>query len=137
MIRHTIQRFNANSVAKTMVVVAPRILLAQQLCDDFLGQIDNVDVLHVHSGKGQHLNTTKINEINNWYHNSIKNQIIFTTYHSLHKLMDSEIEVDTIYFDEAHNSTTKSFSLLQITSLATHLSVISLQQHLNITIEVR
>ena len=34
MIRHAIQRFNVNSVAKTMVVVAPRILLAQQLCDD-------------------------------------------------------------------------------------------------------
>ena len=115
MIRHAIQRFNVNSVAKTMVVVAPRILLAQQLCDDFLGQnLDGnynvgIDVLHVHSGKGKHLNTTKINEINNWYHNSIKHQIIFTTYHSLHKLMDSEIEVDTIYFDEAHNSTTKSF----------------------------
>ena len=35
---------------QTIVVVAPRILLAQQLSSDFLKIIDNARVLHVHSG---------------------------------------------------------------------------------------
>ena len=39
---------------KTVVVVAPRILLANQLSNDFLEHIDNVDVLHVHSGETSH-----------------------------------------------------------------------------------
>ena len=40
---------------KTIVVVAPRILLAQQLCEDFLTHLDKpVKVLHVHSGESKH-----------------------------------------------------------------------------------
>ena len=97
-------------VAQTIVVVAPRILLAQQLCEEFLEQIDNVDVLHVHSGETHHNSTTNTKLIEEFYHNSIRNLIIFTTYHSLHKIQESlDIEVDTIYFDEAHNSTAKNF----------------------------
>ena len=34
---------------RNFVVVAPRILLAQQLCEEFLEQINNVNVLHVYS----------------------------------------------------------------------------------------
>ncbi len=102
--------FNLNSVPKTIVVVAPRILLAEQLSSEFLEQIDNVDVMHVHSGETPHYSTTKTEEIEEWYHNSIKNILIFTTYHSLHRISDSrEIEVDTIYFDEAHNSVQRNF----------------------------
>ena len=41
--------------------------------------------------------------------NSVSNQIIFTTYHSLHRVQESDIHVDTIYFDEAHNSVQKNF----------------------------
>ena len=41
--------FNLNSVPKTIVVVAPRILLAEQLSSEFLEEIDDVDVMHVHS----------------------------------------------------------------------------------------
>ena len=97
-------------VSQTIVVVAPRILLAQQLCEEFLEQIDNVDVLHVHSGETHHNSTTNTKLIEEFYHNSIRNLIIFTTYHSLHKIQESlDIEVDTIYFDEAHNSTAKNF----------------------------
>ena len=33
----------------------------------------------------------------------------FTTYHSLHKIVESGIHIDSIYFDEAHNSTSKQF----------------------------
>ena len=110
MIKDAEHEFTKNSVSKTIVVVAPRILLAQQLCEDFLEIIDNVDVLHIHSGETHHKSTTKTKEIEEWYHNSIKNLLIFTTYHSLHKITESpDIEVDTIYFDEAHNSVQKHF----------------------------
>ena len=110
MIEDAKYQFTKNSVSKTIVVVAPRILLAQQLCEDFLELIDDVDVLHVHSGETHHTSTTKTKEIEEWYHNSIKNQLIFTTYHSLHRIADSlDIEVDTIYFDEAHNAIQKNF----------------------------
>ena len=108
--------FNLNSVPKTIVVVAPRILLAEQLSSEFLEQnLDGnynvgIDVLHVHSGETSHYSTTKTEEIEEWYHNSVKNILIFTTYHSLHRISDSrEIEIDSIYFDEAHNSVQKNF----------------------------
>ena len=102
-------QFTENNISKTIVVVAPRILLAQQLCEDFLELIDNVDVLHVHSGETHHTSTTKIDLIRQWVGDNVGNKIIFTTYHSLHKLMYSDVFVDTIYFDEAHNSVQKNF----------------------------
>ena len=36
-------------------------------------------------------------------------RIIFTTYNSLQRVVDSGIRVDTIYFDEAHNSVKRNF----------------------------
>ena len=102
-------QFTENNISRTIVVVAPRILLAQQLCEDFLELIDNVDVLHVHSGETHHTSTTKIDLIRQWVGDNVGNKIIFTTYHSLHKLMYSDVFVDTIYFDEAHNSVQKNF----------------------------
>ena len=104
MIQDTINQFQS-SIPKTIVVVAPRILLSQQLCDDFMSHID-ADVLHVHSGKSSYLNTTKPEEIIQWVDDSVKHRIIFTTYHSLHRIVT---DVDTIYFDEAHNSVARSF----------------------------
>jgi len=66
-------------------------------------------VIHVHSGETHHNSTTKTDQLEYWYHNSTENILIFTTYHSLHKIQESDIEVDTIYFDEAHNSVQKNF----------------------------
>ena len=107
-IKDAMRRFESDF--KTIVVVAPRILLAQQLSAEFLEFINDVDVAHVHSGETHHFNTTKTDELENWYHNSVKNILIFTTYHSLHKIQESlDIEVDTIYFDEAHNAIQKNF----------------------------
>ena len=109
MINDAEQRFRSTSV-RAIVVVAPRILLANQLSAEFLEHITDVDVAHVHSGETHHFSTTKTDELENWYHNSVKNILIFTTYHSLHKIQESlDIEVDTIYFDEAHNSVQKNF----------------------------
>ena len=58
-------------IPQTIVVVAPRILLAQQLCEEFLEQIDNVEVLHVHSGETNYKTTTNPKEIQEWYHNTV------------------------------------------------------------------
>ena len=96
---------------RTFVVVAPRILLTQQLCEEFLEQITGVNVLHVHSGETHHTSTTKPEKIKTFCIYPLHlHTIIFTTYHSLHKIQESlDIEIDTIYFDEAHNSTAKNF----------------------------
>jgi superfamily II DNA or RNA helicase len=101
-----------SSNPKTIVVVAPRILLANQLCSEFLELIDDVNVMHVHSGETKHFSTTKVKDIQT--HNAIctvaeEHELIFTTYHSLHRIVESGIKVDTIYFDEAHNSVQRNF----------------------------
>jgi len=93
----------------TIVVVAPRILLAEQLSSEFLEQIDNVSVMHVHSGETSHYSSTKIEDIYFWHKGTQGNKIIFTTYHSLDRVKESTIDVDTIYFDEAHNSVQRNF----------------------------
>jgi len=103
------KRFTNNNRNKTIVVVAPRILLANQLSTEFLSEVSDVDVLHVHSGETHHDSTTKADNILWWTLTSKRNRIIFTTYHSLHRVTDSNVNIDTIYFDEAHNGTGKSF----------------------------
>ena len=95
---------------KTIVVVAPRILLAQQLSSEFLEFVTNAAVLHVHSGETHHDSTTNSEVIREWITSNWKeHRIIFTTYHSLHRIQEADIDVDTIYFDEAHNSVQKHF----------------------------
>ena len=98
----------------TIVVVAPRILLAEQLCSEFLEVIDttHTHIMHVHSGETSHFSTTKAEKINlfvNTARTAGENVVIFTTYHSLHRLVEADIEVNTIYFDEAHNSVQRNF----------------------------
>jgi predicted helicase len=94
---------------KTIVVVAPRILLAEQLSSEFLEFITNASVLHVHSGETHHQSTTKPSEIYNWVSQVTGNKLIFTTYNSLQRLQQADIHADTIYFDEAHNSVQRHF----------------------------
>ena len=98
----------------TTVVVAPRILLAEQLCSEFLEVITSTytHVMHVHSGETHHFSTTnseKIHVFANTARNMGEDCIIFTTYHSLHRVVDADIEVNTIYFDESHNSVQRNF----------------------------
>ena len=93
----------------TIVVVAPRILLAEQLCKEFLEIIDNAAVYHVHSGETEHFSSTKPALIANWHRQAYRNQLFFTTYNSLHRIQEAGIRVDTIYFDEAHNSVKRNF----------------------------
>ena len=100
---------------KTIVIVAPRILLAHQLCEEFddnilVNPMLQYQILHVHSGDTHHESTTDSDAIKQWSKDNYRyNKLIFTTYHSLHRIQEAEIDVDTIYFDEAHNSVQKNF----------------------------
>ena len=114
MIVDTQRRHDAIKNGITTVVVAPRILLAEQLCSEFLEVVDtaNTHIMHVHSGETQHFSTTKADKIHMFAsvaRTAGENVIIFTTYHSLHRVMEADVEVNTIYFDEAHNSVQRNF----------------------------
>jgi len=114
MIVDTQRRHNVINNGTTTVVVAPRILLAEQLCSEFMEIVDTAytHVMHVHSGETHYFSTTKSEKIalfNNVARTAGENVIIFTTYHSLHRVVDADIEVNTIYFDEAHNSVQRHF----------------------------
>ena len=103
-----VRQFQSN-ISKTIVVVSPRILLAEQLSSEYLEFITNANVLHIHSGETRHFSTTKPNVIRNWYEQAQGHKLIFTTYNSLQQLQRAEITVDTIYMDEAHNSIQRHF----------------------------
>ena len=118
MIVDTQRRLDSTNNGTTTVVVAPRILLAEQLCSEFMEVIDpnNSDpylhVMHVHSGETHYTSTTKADKIHLYAgcaRSMGENVIIFTTYNSLHRVMEADIEVNTIYFDEAHNSVKRNF----------------------------
>ncbi len=70
---------------------------------------DKINVMHVHSGETKHFSSTKADIIEEWDNNTLGIKVIFTTYHSLHRIVEADVEVDTIYFDEAHNSVQKNF----------------------------
>ena len=113
MIQDTIHQ-QAIPSGVTTVVVAPRILLAEQLCKEFLELVSttHTHVMHVHSGDVEYFHTTKPEQIHmfaNVARTAGENCIIFTTYHSLHRIQEADIEVNTIYFDEAHNSVQRNF----------------------------
>jgi len=109
MIFDAMRQFQSET-PQTIVVVAPRILLAEQLSSEFLEFITNAAVLHIHSGETHHESSTRPREIRNWVDaNSDNHRLIVTTYNSLQRLVDAEVDVDTIYFDEAHNSVKRNF----------------------------
>jgi superfamily II DNA or RNA helicase len=115
MILDCLRRLQAAQTPQTVVVCAPRILLAVQLYEEFWSELNgkvDATVLHVHSGEVDCHHTTKVREI--VIHNSIckaanSHQIIFTTYNSLRRINEAGIDVDLIYFDEAHNSVRRDF----------------------------
>ena len=114
MIQDVVENCKYIDNGMTTVVVAPRILLAEQLCSEFLELIDttHTHVMHVHSGETDHYSTTKADDIHVFANTARavgENVIIFTSYHSLHRVMEADIEVDNIYFDEAHNSVQRNF----------------------------
>jgi len=114
MIMDLQRTLNNNQSGTTTVVVAPRILLSEQLCSEFLEVIDttHTHIMHVHSGETHHFSTTKHDKISLFVDcaRSVgENVIIFTTYNSLERIQQADVEVNTIYFDEAHNSVKRNF----------------------------
>ena len=59
MIEDAKNELSRTNTLQTIVVVAPRILLANQLSSEFLEFITDVRVMHVHSGETHHFSTTK------------------------------------------------------------------------------
>ena len=109
---YDVLRLFLSETPQTVVVVAPRILLAEQLSSEFLEHITNAEVMHVHSGETHHYSTTNVSDIQ--AHDvgckiTKRHQLIFTTYNSLSRLQEAEVDADTIYFDEAHNSVQRHF----------------------------
>ena len=115
MILDTLRRLQQADTPQTIVVVSPRILLSVQLYEEFFAELNGkVDVctLHVHSGEVDGNSTTKIDKIR--CHAAVcaaanTHQLIFTTYNSLRRINEAGIDVDTIYYDEAHNSVRRDF----------------------------
>jgi superfamily II DNA or RNA helicase len=109
MIYDCLREFQSQT-PQTIFVVAPRILLAEQLSSEFLEFITNAAVFHVHSGETHHESSTRPDVISEWVEsNQSRHKLIVTTYNSLQRLVDADIAVDTIYFDEAHNSVQRHF----------------------------
>jgi superfamily II DNA or RNA helicase len=109
-IQNTIKQFEFDQ-PQTVCIVAPRILLACQLSQEYEKFISNAKFIHVHSGSRlKHYRTTNPEDIQEW-HNIHKDhhKLIFTSYNSLKKVIESGIKVDTYHFDEGHNSVKKNF----------------------------
>lgn len=113
MIEDLKRRLSASETPQTVVIAAPRILLATQLSEEFesalRGHVDFV-IGHVHSGETHHWRSTNLDKIEKFV--KLKDcfnthVILFTTYHSLSRVVDSGIEINYAYFDEAHNATQK------------------------------
>ena len=107
-------RFDNSPHPINIIVVAPRILLAEQLCSEYLEFItnNNVHVAHVHSGETSHFLSTKASEIELFTKTANaagEHTLIFTTYHSLHRVVEAGVRADTVICDEAHNSVQRHF----------------------------
>ena len=117
-----VERRLTDSIHKVVVVVAPRILLANQLCEEFISALNGkVEFVpgHVHSGETHHWSSTKSKEIASFAELRLTcntNIVIFTTYNSLRRVVESGIPIDVIYYDEAHNAVKRNFfeSVLEV-----------------------
>lgn len=109
MIADAKHRFTEGESAKTILVVAPKLVLCQQLSNEFEKFISNVNILHIHSGDTNHTRITDFLELAYWHEKTEGHKLIFTTYHSLDKIVKAELELDTVYIDECHNAVNKRF----------------------------
>ena len=97
------------------IVAAPRIMLALQLANEFneiLSSVSNYKIGSVHSGDTPYYSLTDQDTIMKFVssaHTFGAHVILFTTYHSLHKIANNQFFVDTFYCDEAHNTTQRNF----------------------------
>lgn len=119
-----------HNIGGVTVVVAPRILLAQQLSkeiDSIIGGKEAYTQHFVYSGEAieremealtpEQITDTSFSScsptaVKDEFIRSIKNKfnlILYTTYHSLGNIIESGIPINNAYLDEAHNATSHSF----------------------------
>lgn len=117
--------------SQVTLVVTPRILLTGQLSkeiDSLVGGSATYIPLFVYSGEAIEreeesleseqildisFSTTSPAQVRSEYDRSLEtgeSLIIFTTYHSLDRVLSSDIPIDRAYLDEAHNACAISFS---------------------------
>ena len=109
-----------------IVVVAPQLLLSQQLFTEFDKHLSDVNFMYRQiSSEGKTFQrkreplrfrmtpakspTTVVDEIRDTYRIAQKAQkplLLFVTYDSLERIVSSMIPVSAVYYDEAHNATT-------------------------------
>jgi len=106
-------RIASDNKLLTFVIVAPRILLANQLADEFKQFLidESIFITHVHSGENGTTKSEKIQVQSMIAKAQNQHHLIFTTYNSLHKVNESGIDIDVAYFDEAHHSVKPSHSV--------------------------
>jgi superfamily II DNA or RNA helicase len=104
------QRMLNASSPLVFVVVAPKILLCNQLHDEFRSTLVDHDYISllIHSGEDGVTSPGEIEVMHRIYKSIGKHQIMFTTYKSLMRIHEAEINIDVAIFDEAHHSTTES-----------------------------
>lgn len=105
------RRFNESDRPLVGVVVAPIILLCNQIAEEFRETIrDKVEYFSilVHSGEDGTTNPEQIKLNSDLVKMMNKHQIIFTTYRSLPRIHEAGIQIDFAIFDEAHHSTKDS-----------------------------
>lgn len=105
------QRIASNSTPLTIVIVAPKILLASQLASEFgtyLSEFSNVFYTHVHSGEDGTTDAPLIKVTAALIQKLKCHHLIFTTYKSLPRIHEAEISIDLAIFDEAHHSVLES-----------------------------
>lgn len=112
-----VQELFKSDEAKNVVVVSPRIGISIQLRNEFMEHIECASVMHVHTNvvkksdntQNHYFTSTNPHMISKWAKYVEGHKIFFTTYNSLKRLEQSDVEIHTIYFDEAHNSVRKDF----------------------------
>ena len=125
---------------QVILQVAPQLMLSQQLFNEFDKHLSDVQFLHrqvssegvtftrskkMLRGVKQLSSTTSPAEIRETYELAQKLDqplILFTTYASLERVVESEIPIDAAYFDEAHNCvSSEAFNSVQaISAQSTH-----------------
>jgi len=109
MIADAKHRFTEGERNQTILVVAPKLVLCQQLSDEFEKFISNVHILHIHSGDTKHTRITDFLELAYWHEKTEGHKLIFTTHHSLNKIVRAELDIDVVYLDECHNAVNGRF----------------------------
>jgi superfamily II DNA or RNA helicase len=91
------------------IIVSSRILLLQQLSLEFSSLVEGVNIVHMHSGDTGQRKITDYLEFAYWVEVSKGHKVVFVTYNSLHKIIKSEVQIDGVYLDEAHNAVKRHF----------------------------